>query len=153
MLAFQLPVPDGADGMADLKGLGPPRRESFFTLKQWLIVAGSGTLVTALVFVAYVAALHTGHDAGYARSISLVLLVLASMTSAAILTRFATMSMRVIALAVVFSTLAIVLTPALAQPLHLAVLHLDDLFLAIGAALISGLPVALLRRGQVAAKA
>lgn len=153
MLAFQLPVPDGADGMADLKGLGPPRRESFFTLKQWLIVAGSGTLVTALVFVAYVAALHTGHDAGYARSISLVLLVLASMTSAAILTRFATMSMRVIALAVVFSTLAIVLTPALAQPLHLAVLHLDDLFLAIGAALISGVPVALLRRGQVAAKA
>jgi Ca2+-transporting ATPase len=146
MLAFQLPVQDGADGMADLKGLGPPRREGFFTSGQWLAILGSGALLTALVFGAYVAALATGHDAGYARSISLTLLLTASIASAAILTRFATLSMRMIAVAVTGSTLAIVLMPALAQPLHLAVLHLDDLLLAVGAAVAAGIPVAMIHR-------
>lgn len=151
MLAFQLPAPDGTDGMAGLKKLGAPRREAFFTPRQWLAISGGGFLITALVFGAYAAALAAGHDAGYARSISLVLLVLGSVACAAILSAFATQAMRVIAVAVAISTLAIVLTPAFAQSLHLAVLHIDDLLLTIGAALASSLPAFLIRRTLIAA--
>lgn len=150
MLAFQLPVPNGTDGMAILKKLRAPRHEAFFTSRQWIAISGSGFLITVLVFGAYVASLATGHDAEYARSVSLVLLVLNSVASATILTSFGTLAMRVIAVSVAISTLAIVLTPGLAQPLNLAVLHVGDLVLTIGVALASGLPAILVRRILIA---
>jgi len=150
MLAFQLPVRSGSDTVAGLKALGAPRRETFFTTRQWLVILSTGLLTTFLVFGVYIVALTTGHDAGYARSISLALLVLNSVASAAILTGFATRAMRTIAITVAASTLAIVLTPILAQSLNLTVLHLDDLLWVIGVALAASLPVLLIRRSLIA---
>lgn len=151
MMAFQLPAPPGTDGMLGLKNLGAPRRETFFTPRQWIAIGGNGFLITVMVFGSYAAALAAGHDAGYARSISLVLLVLNSIACAAILTRLATQAMRVITVTVAISTLAIVLTPVLALPLNLAVLHIDDLLLTIGVALASSLPAILIRRTLIVA--
>lgn len=150
MMAFQLPAPAGADGMAALKSLRSPRREAFFTSRQWFAIGGTGCLVTALVFGAYATTLAAGHDAEYARSISLILLILNSVACAAILTSLATQAMRVIAVTVVISTLAIALTPVLAPPLNLAVLHIDDLILTISMALASSLPAILIRRTLIA---
>jgi Ca2+-transporting ATPase len=131
LLAFQ------RSGMADPDRVAGRTTEArLFSRAQWAMLLAVGGLITAFVVVTYGRSLAGGDD--HARAMAMVVLVSASASTTAVLSRLGTRAARVIVAASLASTVLLVQTPGLAALLHLTPLHLDDWLLAIasGAAIV-----------------
>jgi Ca2+-transporting ATPase len=132
-------------------GLGPPagsagRRIRFFTPRQWVAIAASGSLVTVLVTAGFL-----GSEAGrveHGRAMALAILTLSGAAMTAALSGLRTATAWVVTVGTAALTVALVQVPVVARLLHLVPLHLGDWLLATAsAAAVGGLVGLFQRRG------
>lgn len=124
-------------------------RLRFFEWGEWALIALVGTFVTLLIVVTYVRNLGNNHDVAHARSMALVVLIVASATMTAGLTRLRSRGATISVLATISSLLLFVQVPTFAGILHLNPLHLDDLLIAGLGGLVVGSLAALLPTSSV----
>jgi len=129
LLAFQELPPT-----RKLVRLSHPTALRFFSPADWARIAGLGTLVTALIVVAYVRSLGPDEAVEHARGMTLAILAWTSAGTASVLSGLRTRAARWIALTTLVSAVAIIQLPWLAARLHLAPLHADDWAVAAGVA-------------------
>jgi Ca2+-transporting ATPase len=122
------------------------RDGSFFTRSEWLLIATIGTVITLLIVWSYDHSLGTSGDVEHARTMALVLLVVASATLAVTLSAARNRAALTVALASIGSALLFVETPHMAGLLHLEPLHADDWLIAAAGGIAPGLLAVLLRR-------
>jgi Ca2+-transporting ATPase len=121
--------------------LGRVRRSTrarFFEAREWVVVIGGGLALTALVGAGYAYSLGPGGDAGHARSMALLVLVVASAGVTVSLGRLRTLAARLVPLASLVSAGIALGVPGLAAALQLQPLHADDWMLAAAAGAIIG---------------
>ncbi len=138
LLAFQ----DGREH-AIVPG-GPRRQTGFFTMGQWSVILGVGTLLAVLVVGGYARSLHEGGGVEHARAMALGTLVCASATITAMLSGLRTRAARLVTVATLAVSAVLMQTPALAGLLHLRPLHADDLGIAAAGSVVAALPLLLL---------
>lgn len=127
LLAFQeLPPPRR---LAPLRSRG---RLRFFLPRDWARIAGLGTLITALIVVAYARSLGPNDAVEHARAMALAILTWTSAGTAAVLSGLRTRAARWIVAVSAASTLPLVQIPEVAARLHVAPLHRDDWIVAAG---------------------
>jgi len=136
LLAFQ-----GRPSTAGLARLQPGRRTAFYTPRGWTAILLTGGLVTLAALLSY----RYAPDADSARTMVIAVLVIASSTITAILSGLRTWSARVIVAAATLSLLVLVQVQALAAPLHLHSLPVENWVIAVAAGLFSGATSILLR--------
>ncbi|HZL96562.1 MAG TPA: HAD-IC family P-type ATPase, partial [Vicinamibacterales bacterium] len=122
------------------------RDGSFFTRSEWLLIGTIGTVVTLLIVWSYDRSLGTSGDVEHARTMALVLLVVASATLALTLSAARNRTALTVALASIGSALLFVETPGVAALLHLKPLHADDWLITAAGGIAPGLLALLLRR-------
>ena len=126
--------------------LGRVRRSTrarFFDAREWGVVIGGGLALTALVGAGYAYSLGPGGDAGHARSMALLVLVVASAGVTVSLGRLRTLAARLVPLASLVSAGIALGVPGLAAALQLQPLHADDWMLAAAAGAVIGAVAAL----------
>lgn len=129
---------------------GPIRETGFFSRRQWLTVALTGLLVTALVMLAFDISLRSRGGAGdVARARALVLVALTSSSAGltAVLSKLRTRAARVVCTATLVVTLILVQTPSLARVLHLHPLPLGDWLVGLGIGGVAALGAVLVGAG------
>lgn len=114
------------------------RKLRFFDWREWTLIAFIGLLVTGLVILGYVRSLGGNHDVEHARAMALVVLVVASATMTAGLSRLRSAAAVIAVIATIGSALVLVQVPALAGILHLSPLHVDDWLIAAAGGLLAG---------------
>lgn len=114
------------------------RKLRFFDWREWTLIAFIGLLVTGLVILGYVRSLGGNHDVEHARAMALVVLVVASATMTAGLSRLRSAAAVIAVIATIGSALVLVQVPALAGILHLSPLHGDDWLIAAAGGLLAG---------------
>ena len=114
------------------------RKLRFFDWREWTLIAFIGLLVTGLVILGYVRSLGGNHDVEHARAMALVVLVVASATMTAGLSRLRSVAAVIAVIATIGSALVLVQVPALAGILHLSPLHGDDWLIAAAGGLLAG---------------
>lgn len=138
LLVFQELAPDGR--LTPLGRGGPAR---FFSPRAWRAILLGGAAISLVVLAAWWQALGEGVADGarvsHARSMAIAVLVVASLTVTASLSRLRSAMARVVCLLGLASLLLFVQLPALAARLHLQPLHLADWAIAAGAGLLAGL--------------
>ncbi len=117
-----------------MAGYRPPGNR-FFDRSEWLVILGSGLLLTGVVIAGVANGLHSGQGIEHARSIALVVLTFASALTAAVLSGLTDRLARGLVLATIASAIALVQVPALADLFHLQPLHWDDWLIAVSGAL------------------
>ena len=134
LLVFQQ-LPDG--------GLRPRRRVAasqpvrFFGRGEWLLILTTGLLIGVVLVAGYDRSLEGGHSVEHARAMALVALTLASAAVTAVLSRLASGTARIVTLATVVVSVALVQQPQLAAWLHLEPLDGDDWLVAAAGALLA----------------
>jgi Ca2+-transporting ATPase len=122
-----------------LKPVREHRRASrFFSVWQWLVVGAAGFAITLVVQIGYERSLGVGLNVEHARAMALVMLVIASATLTAILSRLRTPIARIVAAASAASAVILVQVPLLAELLHVAPLHADDWAIAAAGGVLAG---------------
>jgi Ca2+-transporting ATPase len=118
-------------------GLADPTRTTdrtaevrLFSRVQWSIILAVGLAMTAFVAITYARSLAGGDE--HARATVMVMLVTASASTTAVLSRLRTRAARAVVGGSLAVTAVLVQTPWLASLLHLRPLHVDDWLLAIG---------------------
>jgi len=111
------------------------KRLRFFLLREWLVIATVGTLVTLLIMLGYERSLGIGHEVEHARAMTLITLTSFSGMLTLLLSGWSNRMARIIAFCTIGVSLLLVQTPVLSHLLHLKPLHIDDLLLAAGGAL------------------
>ena len=111
---------------------------AFFDWREWTLIAFIGLLVTGLVILGYVRSLGGNHDVEHARSMALVVLVVASATMTAGLSLLRSAAAVIAVIATIGSALVLVQVPASAGILHLSPLHGDDWLIAAAGGLLAG---------------
>lgn len=124
------------------------KQAKFFDRFQSITIVLTGLLVTAAVTGGYVVAMSPAGDAGHARAMALVILIVASMVVTGILSRWRSHASRVLGAITLVSTVLLVQVPVVASHLHLTPLHATDWLLAAFSGIVSASPCALLRRRQ-----
>ncbi len=132
MLAFQDPPAGGR-----LEKVRRGRRARFFPLRDWLVIAGVGALVTALVAAGYVRCLGEGSGVGHGRAMALMSLIVTSALLTAVLSGLRTWMSRIVAAATVALSVVLLQTPGTAALLHVQPLHAGDWAVAIGGGLVA----------------
>ncbi|MDG4867979.1 cation-transporting P-type ATPase [Guyparkeria sp. 1SP6A2] len=117
-----------------MAGYRPPDNR-FFDRREWLVILGSGLLLTAMVIAGVANGLHSGQGIEHARSIALVMLTFASALIAAVLSELHDRLSRGLVAATALSAIVLVQVPWLAGIFHLQPLHLDDWLIGISGAL------------------
>jgi Ca2+-transporting ATPase len=140
LLAFQQ-FPAAAPLAAAWSTSGKP---AFFGLKRWLIIAVAGIAVTLAVTLGYERSLGAGRDIEHARAMAMLVLIIASSTTTAMLSRLANQAARVTAALPPLSAFVMMQLPWSSDFLHLAPLHLDDWLIAAAVGFAVALPAALL---------
>jgi Ca2+-transporting ATPase len=132
----------------------PPGPARFFSAREWLALATSGVLLTAVTAVGFVSGVDEGGDVGHGRAMALAMLTLASAALTVVLSGLATPAARYVALATTVLSVALIEIPAAASALHLVPLHLADWALAVTGSVIGVLPLMLVsaRRRAVGAR-
>lgn len=130
LLAFQRP------SLADpTHASGRTTDVRLFSGLQWSILLAVGLAITAFVAITYARSLAGGDE--HARAMAMVVLVTASASTTAVLSRLQTRAARAVVTFSLAVTLLLVQTPWLATLLHLRPLHVDDWLLAVaGGALV-----------------
>jgi Ca2+-transporting ATPase len=124
---------------------GPAR---FFSWREWLALAASGVLLTAVGAAGFVSALDEGGDVAHGRAMALATLTLASAALTVVLSRLGTPAARCVALATVVLSVALIQVPAAASALHLVPLHPEDWALAVVGSVLGVLPLMLVSARQ-----
>ena len=133
LLAFQ-ELPDSNKGSCrPTRG----RRLRFFDRREWVLIVSGGLLLTVLIGGGYAAILSATHDEPHARTIAMVALAAVSAAAATGLSGLRTRAARIVVVATVLSTLALVQVPALAGLLHLRPLTASGVGLAALAGLMA----------------
>ena len=144
LLAFQnLPLHDHLDAWGLRAGTAPP---SFFSRRQWAVIAVTGLAVTLAIMLGYVHSLDAVDDIPHARATAMSELIVAGATMTIALSGLRAPAARWIVVASLTSAVVLMQTPALAAMLHLGPLHTDDLALAGGLGALAGAPAFLLPR-------
>ena len=119
----------------------PPRpgRQAapFFERLDWIAILAAGLLITAIIMASSVRSFGSSQQAGHARAMALVALVVASGTVTAALSRLRSWPARLIVACTVLSAVLFVQEPRLASWLGLEPLHLDDWAIAAGGGLLA----------------
>ena len=115
----------------------PGRRLQFFDRGDWWLIAGAGLLLSALIGGAYAALLAITDDALSARTTAMVALAVVSAAAAAGLSGLRTGIARLVVVATLVSTVALVQIPVIAGMLHLRPLTAGGAALALLAGLIA----------------
>jgi Ca2+-transporting ATPase len=129
--------------------LGRVRRHTqlkFFDAREWAVVVGIGLALTAMVGLGYAYSLGPDANAVHARSMALLVLVVASAGVTVALGRWRTLAARIVPLAAVASAVAVLAIPRPAALLQLQPLHVDDWLLAATAGAVVGMAAALFHR-------
>ncbi len=133
LLVFQgLPAPDG------LGKCGRTVRTPFFSPGEWAVIGLVGAVATAAVLWGYEFSLGVPPDVGHARSMALAVLITASTTITAALTRLSTHGARIATILALASAVATIQIPSVAALLHLSPLHLTDWLSALGVGFLAG---------------
>ncbi len=146
LLAFQQ-LPE----RARLGRMRPDTRLRFFDAREWLVVLGCGSLLTALVGAGYAYGLGAAEQAVHARSMALLVLVTASAGVTVALGRLRTLAARLVPLAAALSAVLLLTIRPLATALQLQPLHADDWLLAVVAGSAVGAVALLFHGGRRAA--
>ena len=133
LLAFQ----ELADGDSGSSRPRRGRRLRFFDRREWLLIVCGGLLLTVLIGGAYAAILSATQDEQHARTIAMVALAAVSAAAALGLSGLRTRAARMVVVATVLSTLALVQVPALAGLLHLRPLTASGAAIAAFAGLLA----------------
>ena len=141
MLVFQELPPEGR-----LTRLGRRGGVSFFSRREWAVIAAVGALLTACVGVGYVRSLGGAGDVPHARAMALAILTLASGSVTAALARLRTLLSRLVTGGTVALSVLLIQTPWLAAVLHLRPLHGDDWAAAVASAGLAALLLGVGRR-------
>ena len=134
LLAFQQAVP-GSTASGPRRG----RAASFFDVREWIAIGSTGGLLAAFLIAAYFRALPAGAD--HARATALATMCAGSAALAGALSLFATRTATFLALATVLSSVVILQTKALADPLHVSRLDAGEWGMALAAGALSVLPL------------
>lgn len=143
ILAFQQAAPRGA--------LGPRARSTtarFFDRRDWLVIGAVGGLITLALSVGYARSLGPDQAVEHARSMALAVLIVASATVTAGLSRLRGRTALGLAAGTLVSAIVLIQVPAIARLLHLSPLHGDDWLVAVAAGLAAGLLSAAFARGR-----
>jgi Ca2+-transporting ATPase len=143
LLAFQRPAPPGALEIAD--GRAAAR---FFDRREWLVISFIGALLTIVLIGGYVRSLGPLQEVEHARSMALAILIVASATVTAGLSRLRGRVAWGVSAAAVASAVVMIQVEPLARLLHLSPLHADDWLVAAGSGVVAGSLSALLTRGR-----
>jgi Ca2+-transporting ATPase len=144
LLGFQQLAPDGA---LEREPAAPAAR--FLTRGEWVRVGLVGTTLTALLVAVYVRSLGEAGHVEHARTMVLVVLVMASTAFLCVLSRLHDAAPRWIAVLAGIAVIGIVQVPTLAARLHLEPLHADDWLLAAGTGVAISLPLVRRRSRRV----
>lgn len=121
---------------------GPAR---FFGAVSWVVIGGTGLLVTGIVVFGFQQALGSGGDVEHARAMAMAALIVASATITVLLSGMRSPAAWVVVLSSLGSLALLIGVPALAAALHLRPLHAGDWMLAVGGGAGAGLAAGLLR--------
>jgi Ca2+-transporting ATPase len=138
MLAFQAPAKSRPPGEI------PRGAVSFFTAGDWVAIVAAGGLAALALVAGFDTVLATG-GLGQARAFALAILIVSSVTAAALLTRLATLAARVVAGLTLASTLLLVQIQPVAEALGLQPLRPEDWLAAAAAGILAATPSMLLR--------
>ncbi len=137
LLVFQeLPARDRLEPMPALA------RVSFFSRREWAVIALVGTLLTLAVAFAYDRGLGRLGRVEHARALALLVLTLTSAGLAAVLSGLRTRTSWTVAAATVALSFVLLQAPPLARVLHVEPLHADDWAAALAATLLVLSPLA-----------
>jgi Ca2+-transporting ATPase len=132
-------------GSDRLQRLPQRPRWRFFTVRQWLVIAAVGILITAVTIGGYYRGLESGPEVGRARATALATLTGASAMLTAMLSGLRTTTARLmVCLTLGLSTL-LIQTPGLAALLHLQPLQGAEWLGALGGALLASVWALLVR--------
>ena len=147
ILAFQQSAPHGAL-MAAARGA----TTRFFDRRDWMVIGAVGSLITLALSAGYARSLGPEETMEHARSMALAVLIVASATVTAGLSRCRRRAALGLAAAGIGSALVMIQVPQLAELLHLSPLHVDDWAVAAASGLGAGLLAAVFpgARGPVA---
>lgn len=121
-------------------------RTRFFSVKDWLLIAIVGGLLTALIVAGFDRSLLPNNNVPHARTMALVALSCASAALTAVLSKLKTTSAWLMTLGTFGIAAVVVQTPDLAHWLHLEPLHRDDWSIAIAGGFLCVLvPMALFK--------
>jgi Ca2+-transporting ATPase len=113
----------------------PRRSTRVFSTREWVAIACTGSLLTALVVSAYVRSVDATGEIEHGRTVALAVLTLASALISATLGRLRTISGAVVAAATVVGSAALIQSTQTAAVLGLTPLHVDDWAIAAAGAL------------------
>jgi Ca2+-transporting ATPase len=138
LLSFQSSA--ASNKLTRLPNIGHAR---FFSVRDWIVLLTSGLVCTFAVARGYLHSLGEMGNVAHGRAMALVLLTTASAFAAALLNRLRGRPAKLIALATLGTTLALVQLPSLAPLLHLEPLHGDDMLRAVAGGLAACSPLIL----------
>jgi len=111
---------------------------SFYTRREWMIIAVIGTLFLLLLMGGYAFSLGLGRNVEHARAMALAVLCLGSAFITACLSRLSSLTSRVISGLAGLSAVVLIQFPVTAGLLHLQPLHWNDWLIAVaGSGLIA----------------
>ncbi|MGZ9113332.1 MAG: cation-translocating P-type ATPase [Brevundimonas sp.] len=140
MLVFQ-EVPT-SDRLLPTRGGGRPR---FFGPRSWAIIAISGAMLAAGIYLGFDRALGSGNNVEHARSIAFSALIAMSTASTAVLSRLGGWTARIVVGASLASLVLLVQLPLLSRHLALEPLHWADWGLVAAAGSLAGLFAAVVK--------
>lgn len=131
-LAFQQPTPERLERQS--------RDARFFDTRQWLVIAGTGAVAAAALFLLFVRAVEAGQGADHARTVALIALIMDQVGMVAWLTKLRGRAARIVSAAGTASALLFPQIPFVAETLSLHPLSLAEWAeaAAIGLAISSG---------------
>ncbi len=142
LLVFQDPPQAGPLGRRVPPRAAPGGAVRFFSRREWAVILGSGSLITLAVILAFARELASNETVGTARAAAMAVLVTASGTLTAGLSRLRTRAARVVTGLSVVVSLVLIQTAWTAVPLHLSPLPSVTLATAIFAGVVAaGLPI------------
>jgi Ca2+-transporting ATPase len=132
-------------GSGELETVNRQSRLRFFDLREWMVIACVGVLITLLVILGYDHSLGADNDVEHARSMAMVALIVAGAAVTSTLSGLRSRSAIIAVVATIGSAVVIVQLQPVAQLLHLNSLHFTDWLLAAMGGLLTGAFAGLLR--------
>jgi len=129
----------------ELEAVNRQSRLRFFNLREWMVIACVGVLITLLVILGYDHSLGTDNDVAHARSMAMVALIVAGAAVTSTLSGLRSRSAIIAVVATISSALIIVQLEPVAQLLHLNPLHFTDWLIAAMGGLLTGALAGLMR--------
>jgi Ca2+-transporting ATPase len=126
----------------DLAPVERRTRLRFLSPREWLVIGAVGAAVTAVIVFGYGRSLGADRNVEHARTMALVALVLAGAVITAGLSQLRSRGALIAVCAGIGSAIAFTQIPAVAAPLHLSPLHIDDWLVAALGGSLAGAPAA-----------